>query len=181
MTTHTMHGTAAQKALFFAIVLGGGSLIASTDADAATARYSAVASTADCHATNPADAPKLRFRHLGVFNMPDSGSQVQIACSLPADLLGEQTTGDVIIFVKNYRTSPVDVNCTVHGGSRYSGTNSYPATISVAAGETTWRWYYDVDKTSAGNLPHYNITCVLPQNVEISTIGTLEADADGEL
>lgn len=149
------------------------------NSEAATSRITYRSATNACHAVNPAQADDLRFRHLGVFNA--GASAVQIACSLDTELVGDQDTGQITLSIHNFRTGATTINCTVSAGNRYIGTNTYPMTINLPAKASTHQQFSNIDKINTSNFMHYNIVCVLPPNVELSTLRLRESDADDGL
>lgn len=158
--------------------LAGGLLLATMchapQADAATSRIKYVAASAICQATDPSNFTGLRFRTIGVYNA--SLSSIQVACSIPTELVGDQATGEVTLNIRNFRTSPASMNCTVQGGNRQTGVNNYPDTINVSASASTSLTYNDIDKNNPGSFTHYNVSCIIPPNMELSTIRWQERD-----
>ena len=144
------------------------------NAEAATSRIKYVAASAICQATDPSNFTGLRFRTIGVFNASASG--IQVACSIPTELVGDQATGEVTLDVHNFRTSAASMNCTVQGGNRRTGVNNYPQTINVGANSQEFLSYSNIDKNNPGSFTHYNISCIIPPNMELSTIRWEEAD-----
>ncbi|WP_146908304.1 hypothetical protein [Arenimonas daejeonensis] len=146
--------------------------------NAADYRYRYVGATNACDATDPANFTGLRFRTIGVFNA--SLSSIQIACSVPADLNADNGSSQVSLFLTNFKNTPVTVNCTVSAGSRSEGTNNYPQGGQVPADTTVERYYGSIDRVSTA-YTHYNVTCILPPGVELSTIRVVEYSAELDL
>ncbi|GAA3931608.1 hypothetical protein [Luteimonas lutimaris] len=161
-----------------ALAIGLAFIVAPSLSSAADSRSQYVAATSVCHVVNPAQAAQVRFRHLGVFNMPQ-GSAVQVACSIPGDYQANTDNGWIRIQARNYRSGPTTMNCTVSGGKRSLGVNNYPDTISLPANDSADKIWQDINKVNA--FGHYNIVCILPPNVELSTIWFGEHDTGGLL
>jgi hypothetical protein len=141
-------------------------------------RYRYVGATNACDATDPANFTGLRFRTIGVYNA--SEASIQIACSVHADLYADNGSSQVSLFLTNFKNAPVTVNCTVSGGSRSEGVNNYPQGGQVPADSTVERYYGSIDRVDTA-YTHYNVTCILPPGVELSTIRVVEYSAELDL
>lgn len=161
-----------------AIFLGVAAIAAPTTSEAATNRISYVGATNACDATDPANFTGLRFRTIGVYNA--SGASIQIACSVPALLNADNGTSEVSLFLHNFRATDVTINCTVSAGSRFYGVNNYPQGGTVAANTSIQRDYSSIDRVSTA-YTHYNVTCILPPNTELSTIRVSENSVSDSL
>lgn len=149
-----------------------------TASDAATSRIIYYSATDSCEAIDPSNFTGLRFRTLGVYNA--STSSIQIACALPAEFVADNGATDIWLSLRNFKNVPLTVNCTVFGGSRIQGTNSYPTSGQIAANASTWRTFSSIDRVS-NSYTHYSVSCILPPGVELSLIRVNETDVDDTL
>jgi hypothetical protein len=161
-----------------ALVIGLASAAFPMQGHAEEYRYRYVGATNACDATDPANFTGLRFRTIGVYNA--SEASIQIACSVHADLNADNGSSTVSLFITNFKNTPVTVNCTVSGGSRGQGVNNYPLGGQVPADSTIERSYTSIDRVST-SYTHYNVTCILPPGVELSTIRVVEYSAELDL
>lgn len=159
-----------------ALAAGLAFMAAPSSSEAANSRSLYVAATSVCHVVDPSQADQLRFRHLGIFNMPQ-GSSVQVACSVLGDYEANTDDGWVRIEARNFRSGPASMNCAVSGGKRAYGVNNYPKTIHLPANGVGSALWENIDRMDVYG--HYNIVCILPPNVELSTIWFGQYDDGG--
>lgn len=147
--------------------------------EAATNRITYRSATNACHVVDPTNEAGLRYRNLGIFNA--SMSSMQVACSLDTELVADNAATDLTLSIHNFRTAATTINCTAFGGNRNIGTNSYPATINLGPQATTSHTFQDIDRVTPGSYAHISVVCVLPPNVELSTLRLSENAAANDL
>jgi hypothetical protein len=159
-------------------LIGTAAVLAAPRAQAATSRIIYVAATNACQPATPLELGGLRFRPLGIYNnKPDS---IYISCSLDTEFVGDQASSDIRIWFNNSTGTTKTVDCTAQGGSRQSGVNNYPGTVDVAAGTTTSLIFNDVDRVGT-SYTTLNISCLLPNGVEMGTIRLQQESVADEL
>lgn len=167
--------TVAVSAIALGFLLG----MAPLSSQAATNRITYRSATNACHVVDPAGEEGLRYRNLGIFNA--SASAMQVACSLDTELNADNAQTDLTLSIHNFRTAATTINCTAFGGNRAIGTNSYPATINLTAKATSSHTFQDIDRVTPGSYAHISVVCVLPPNVELSTLRLSENAAADDL
>lgn len=160
-----------------AVLVAGSALALSTNADAATQRATYVTATAACSGPIPASDGALRRSPLGIRN--DGTSNVFISCSLPADFVGDMTTGTIEPHFHNFGAASATVNCTLTAGNRFGGFGSVAGSTSITAGGDSYISWSSIDKKH--NWGSYNFSCILPPGVEINTIIDVNNDAGNGL
>lgn len=160
-----------------AVVIAGAALTRASNANAANFRTYYVTATAACSGPLPAYDGALRRSPLGIRNQ--GNENVFISCSLPADYVGDMTSGTVQPSFHNFGVIPATVKCTMVAGMREYGFGSVAATTSVAASGDNQISWFSIDKHDI--FGSYNFSCILPPNVEINTIIYQNNDADNGL
>lgn len=159
-------------------LIGTSAALSAPQAQAATSRIIYVAATNACQPATPLELGGLRFRPLGIYNnKPDS---IYISCSLDTEFVGDQATSDIRIWFNNSTGATRTVSCTAQGGSRQSGVNNYPGSVDVPAGITTTLDFENIDRVST-SYTTLNISCLLPNGVEMGTIRLNQESVADEL
>lgn len=156
-----------------AVLVAGSALALSTNADAATQRATYVTATAACSGPIPSSDGALRRSPIGIRN--DGTSNVFISCSVPADFVGDLTTGIIETHFHNFGAASGTVNCTLTAGIREYGVGSVAGSTVVAAGGDSYIQWANIDKKH--NWGSYNFSCILPPGMEINTIIDVNQDA----
>jgi hypothetical protein len=132
--------------------------------DAGIPRITFVTATAACAGPIPSSDDALRRSPLGIRNQ--GTKDVFISCSLPGDYVTGQGAA-ISVVVENFSAAESSVKCTLITGNRLDGFESFANNETLRAGtafEIGWIFAVKFNVISA-----YNVSCILPPGVEITT------------
>lgn len=149
----------------------------STDAAAESSRSHAYTATAVCEAPLPVYDATLRKRTRGILN--EGSAPIFISCSVPGDTVGDQATGTLAVYFHSFGSANATINCTLNAGSRLGGAGTVAGSTVVGAGGDANIVWSNVDKVTYYGA--YNVSCSVPQDIEMGMIFVSENDTGNAL
>lgn len=168
---HTHHRTGLSACLALAALAG---LSPASQAEAAEVRAVSISPVANCEAPLPVFNATLRKRPVAIAN--EGASRIFVSCTLMSDTMGQDKGSITVSFASNGPSGRVD--CTLVAGGTI--TQDYLAgSVDVPAGGRARLYWDQVSKRNpAGS---YAFSCVLPPDLEMSTITFAQFDNDNLL